>query len=80
MTAAPGYQTSVAETLEKAKDVAGAAAHPVETTKELAAEAERGRSPRTPVIAITGVTLAIGVVVGLLMALTLVLYFVYGGR
>ena len=76
----PGYQTSVAETLEKAKDVAEAAAHPVETTKELAAEAERGRSPRTPLIAITGVTIAVGVVVGLLMALTLVLYFVYGGR
>ena len=64
----------------EAKEVAVAAAHPVETTKELAAEAERGRSPRTPVIAITGVTIVVGVVVALLMAVSLVLYFVYGGQ
>jgi len=70
----------MADQLEKAKEVAGAAAHPVETTKELAAEAERGRSPRTPVIVITGVTIVVGVVVALLMAGWLVLYFVYGGQ
>ena len=70
----------MADQLEKAKEVAGAAAHPVETTKELAAEAERGRSPRTPVIAITGVTIVVGAVVALLMAVSLVLYFVYGGQ
>ncbi len=70
----------MADQLEKAKEVAGAAAHPVETTKELAAEAERGRSPRTPVIVITGVTIVVGVVVALLMAVSLVLYFVYGGQ
>jgi hypothetical protein len=70
----------MADQLEKAKEVADAAAHPVKTTKELAAEAERGRSPRTPVIAITGVTIVVGVVVVLLMTVSLVLYFVYGGK
>jgi hypothetical protein len=66
--------------LEKAKDVAGSAVHPVETTKDLAAEAERGRSARTPAIAITAVTLIVAVVVALLLAVALTLYFVYGGR
>lgn len=32
---------------------------PTETPKELAAEAERGRSARTPALAISGVALAI---------------------
>ena len=55
-------------------------ADPVEKTKELAAEADRGRSPRTPLIAITGITLILGVVVGIVVAVGLVLYFVYGGK
>jgi hypothetical protein len=55
-------------------------ADPVEKTKELAAEAERGRSPRTPIIAITGVTLAVGTIVAVVLALAITLYFVYGGR
>ena len=66
--------------LDKARDVAGGVAHPVETTKDLAAEAERGRSARTPLIAVTGVTLAIAVVVAVLLAVALVLYFVLGGK
>ena len=70
----------MADPVEKAKDVAESVAHPVETTKDLAAEAERGRSERTPWIAITGVSLVVGVVVALVLALALVLYFVYGGR
>jgi hypothetical protein len=65
----------VADPIEKVKDVAEAVAHPVETAKELAEEAERGRSPRTPVIALTGVTLFVGVLAGLLIALGLVVYF-----
>jgi hypothetical protein len=36
--------------------------HPVEKIKELEAEAERGRSPRTPLIAITGITIVVGVI------------------
>jgi hypothetical protein len=70
----------MADPVEKAKDVVESVAHPVETTKDLAKEAERGRSPRTPLIAITGVSLAVGLVVALVLAIALTLYFVYGGR
>jgi hypothetical protein len=66
--------------VEKAKDVAGAATHPVETVKDLAAEVERGRSPRTPLLALTGVTLLLGVLFAILVTIGLVLYFVYGGK
>ena len=55
-------------------------AQPVEKIKELEAEAERGRSPRTPLIALTGVTLVIGVIFAILVAVALILYFAYGGK
>jgi hypothetical protein len=45
--------------VEKAKDVVHAVEHPVETAKALEREAERGRSARTPLIALTGVTLLV---------------------
>jgi hypothetical protein len=54
--------------------------HPVEKIKELEAEAERGRSPRTPLIAITGVTIVVGVIFAVLVTVALVLYFAYGGK
>jgi hypothetical protein len=54
--------------------------HPVEKTKDLAAEVERGRSPRTPLLALTGVTIAIGILFAILVTIGLVLYFVYGGK
>jgi hypothetical protein len=54
--------------------------HPVEKTKELAAEAERGRSPRTPLLALTGVTLFVSVLFAILVTIALVLYFAYGGK
>jgi hypothetical protein len=54
--------------------------HPIEKTKELAAEVDRGRSPRTPLLAITGITLFVGVAFAILVTITLVLYFVYGGK
>jgi len=54
--------------------------HPVEKTKELAAEVDRGRSPRTPLLAITGISLVVGVAFAILLTITLVLYFVYGGK
>jgi hypothetical protein len=54
--------------------------HPVEKIKELEAEAERGRSPRTPLIAITGITIVIGVIFAVLVTIALVLYFAYGGK
>jgi hypothetical protein len=70
----------MADPVEKAKEVVQAIEHPVETAKELEHEAEEGQSARTPLIALTGVTLFVGVIVGLLLAVALTLYFVYGGR
>jgi hypothetical protein len=54
--------------------------HPLDKTKELAAEVERGRSPRTPLLALTGVTLVLSIVFAVLVTVGLVLYFVYGGK
>jgi hypothetical protein len=70
----------VVHPVEKAKDVADAATHPVETVKDLAAEVERGRSPRTPLLALTGVTLFLSVIFVVILAVALVLYFAYGGK
>ena len=53
---------------------------PVEKTKGLAAEAERGRSPRTPLLALTGVTAVVAIAFAILVAIALVLYFTYGGK
>jgi hypothetical protein len=47
---------------------------------DLAAEAERGRTPRTPLLALTGVWLAVAAVVLVVLAVALTFYFVYGGR
>jgi hypothetical protein len=54
--------------------------HPVEKLKELEAEAERGRSPRTPLLALTGVTVLLSVIFAVLVTVALVLYFAYGGK
>jgi hypothetical protein len=54
--------------------------HPVEKIKELEAEAERGRSPRTPLLALTGVTVVISVIFAVLLTVALILYFAYGGK
>jgi len=54
--------------------------HPVETAKALEREAERGRSPRTPMLAITGITLVLAVIFAILVTIALVLYFAYGGK
>ena len=51
-----------------------------EKAAELVEEAEEGRSARTPVIAITGVSIFFGVLVGVILTVALVLYFVLGGR
>jgi hypothetical protein len=56
-----------------ARDDSGAAG-PV---ADLAAEAERGRTARTPFLALAGVWLAVAVVVAVILALVLTLYFVY---
>jgi hypothetical protein len=65
---------------EKAKDIAHALEHPIETAKELEHEAEEGQSARTPLIALTGVTLVLSVILALMLAITMTLYFVYGGK
>jgi hypothetical protein len=66
--------------VDKAKDVVHAVEHPVETAKALEREAEEGRSPRTPLIALTGITLFLAVIFAILLAIALTLYFVYGGK
>jgi hypothetical protein len=55
-------------------------AHPVEKIKELEAEAERGRSPRTPLLVLTGVTVVVAVIFAALVTVALILYFAYGGK
>ena len=65
---------------EKAKDIVHSVEHPVEAAKALEQEAEEGRSARTPVIALTGVTLFVSVVLALVLAIVMTLYFVYGGK
>jgi hypothetical protein len=66
--------------VEKAKDVVHAVEHPLETVKELEREAEQGRSARTPLIALTGITLFVSVIFAILLAIGMTLYFVYGGK
>ena len=70
----------MADPVEKAKEVVHAVEHPVETAKALEHEAEEGSSPRTPVIAITGIALVLGVIFAILVTVALVLYFMYGGK
>jgi hypothetical protein len=70
----------MADPTEKAKDVLHAVEHPVETAKELEHEAEEGSSPRTPLIAITGVAIFVGIIFAILVTIALVLYFAYGGK
>jgi hypothetical protein len=47
-----------------------------ETPKDLLEEAERGRSERTPWLALTGVTIAVGVLVAVILVAALIVYFV----
>ena len=65
---------------DKAKDVVHAVEHPVETAKALEREAEEGVSARTPLIAVTGIALFLGLIFVILLAIALTLYFVYGGK
>jgi hypothetical protein len=70
----------MADPVEKAKDVVHAVEHPVETVKALEHEAAEGKSARTPLIAVTGITLVLAVIFAILVTITLVLYFAYGGK
>jgi len=66
--------------VERAKEVVHAVEHPVETAKALEHEAAEGKSPRTPLIVVSGITLILAVIFVILLAITLTLYFVYGGK
>ena len=46
-----------------------------ETPKDLAKEAERGRSERTPWIALSGVTLVIGALVAVILVVAFLAYY-----
>jgi hypothetical protein len=46
-----------------------------ESPRDLVDEAQRGRSERTPLLALTGVTLVVGAVVVVIMAVALLVYF-----
>lgn len=70
----------MADPVDKAKDVVHAVEHPVETAKALEHEAAEGKSGRTPLIAVTGIALILGMIFVILLAITLTLYFVYGGK
>jgi hypothetical protein len=70
----------MADPVEKAKDVAHAVEHPIETAKALEHEAAEGKSARTPVIAVTGIALILAVIFAVLVTVALVLYFAYGGK
>ena len=66
--------------IDKAKEVLHDIEHPVETAKALEHEAAEGQSARTPIIAITGITLFLLVIFVILLAIALSLYFAYGGK
>jgi hypothetical protein len=47
-----------------------------ESPKDLVEEVERGRSERTPWLALTGVTIVVGALVAVIVAVALIVYFV----
>ena len=55
--------------------VGGTARNMTETPKDLAKEAERGRSERTPWIALSGVTLVIGALVAVIVVIAFLAYY-----
>ena len=49
-------------------------ADPIEKTQDLAAEAERGRSERTPWLALGGVQIAVAALVAVVLAIAFMAY------
>jgi hypothetical protein len=47
---------------------------PIEKTEELAAEAERGQSERTPWLVLSGVHIAVAVLVAVVLAIVFTVY------
>jgi hypothetical protein len=56
----------------------GPASRPRRRGDELATEAERARTPRTPVLALASVWIVVAVAVAIVVALTFVVYFAWG--
>jgi hypothetical protein len=50
------------------------AKHPIESAKALAVEADRGRTARTPALAISGVTIVVSVLVAVVLAAAVIAY------
>jgi hypothetical protein len=48
----------------------------VETPGDLVREVDRGRSERTPFLALTGVTLAVAALVGVVLAIVVAVYLI----
>jgi hypothetical protein len=48
--------------------------HPVESAKSLAKEADRGRSARTPALAISGVTMVVTIAFAIALAIAVIAY------
>jgi hypothetical protein len=46
-----------------------------ETPKDLVEETQRGRSERTPFLALTGVTIAVGILVAVILVAALLVYY-----
>lgn len=46
-----------------------------ETPKDLVEEADRGRSPRTPFLALTGVTVVVAVMVVVILVVAFLVYY-----
>jgi hypothetical protein len=53
--------------------------HPIDTARSLEHEAEDGWSARTPAILLGGITIFVGIALVLVLAVTLALYYIYGG-
>ena len=51
-------------------------ADPIEKTEELVREADRGRSERTPWLALGGVHVAVGALVAVVLAIAFVAYLI----
>jgi hypothetical protein len=67
----------MAESPDKNNGGRDTVAKPARTADDVAAEAERARTPRTPLLALTGVWLAVAAtVVAVLVVVALTLYFI----
>jgi hypothetical protein len=64
--------------MEGAPPENGPVSRPRRRGDELATEAERARTPRTPLLALAGVWIVVAVAVAVVVALTFIVYFASG--